>query len=182
MTHPPCRPRHHPQHHPLHHPLRQPRGFLLPAAIFVLVVLSLLGAFAVNISSSQHLASALDVQGAQAQQAARSGMEWAIYQIGPDPNYSGARYCTPAGVSESFTMPAAASSLARFTVTMSCERSLNKDGIKVYRLRATACNQPQAAEPRCPNPGSSSNYVERQLEAAVELACSDSGTPPPVCP
>jgi MSHA biogenesis protein MshP len=57
------------------------RGFSLPTAIFLLVILALLGAFMISLSSTQNVTSAQDVQGSRAYQAARGGMEWALYNL-----------------------------------------------------------------------------------------------------
>ena len=56
-------------------------GFSLPTAIFLLVILALLGAFMVSLSTTQNITSAQDVQGSRAYRAARSGLEWAAGQI-----------------------------------------------------------------------------------------------------
>jgi MSHA biogenesis protein MshP len=60
------------------------RGFSLPTAIFLLVILALLGAFMVSLSTTQNVMSAQDVQGSRAYNAARAGMEWALYNLKPD--------------------------------------------------------------------------------------------------
>jgi MSHA biogenesis protein MshP len=57
------------------------RGFSLPTAIFLLVILALLGAFMVSLSTTQNVMSAQDVQGSRAYNAARAGMEWALYNL-----------------------------------------------------------------------------------------------------
>ena len=57
------------------------RGFSLPTAIFLLVILALLGAFMVSLSTTQNAMSAQDVQGSRAYHAARAGMEWALYNL-----------------------------------------------------------------------------------------------------
>ncbi len=59
----------------------QQAGFLLPAAIFILVILAGLGAYALNISSVQNNASIQDIQGTRAYHAARAGTEWAAHQV-----------------------------------------------------------------------------------------------------
>lgn len=59
----------------------QQAGFLLPAAIFIMVILAGLGAYALNISSVQNNASIQDIQGTRAYHAARAGTEWAAHQI-----------------------------------------------------------------------------------------------------
>jgi MSHA biogenesis protein MshP len=57
------------------------RGFSLVSAIFLLVVIAALGAFAVTVSTTQQQSAALDVMGARAYQAARAGIEWGAYQV-----------------------------------------------------------------------------------------------------
>ena len=57
------------------------RGFALVSAIFLLVILVSLAAFLVNISTSQSITSAQDVQGSRAYHAARAGADWGLYQV-----------------------------------------------------------------------------------------------------
>lgn len=57
------------------------RGFTIVSAIFLLVVLASLGAFIVNISTTQSITSAQDLQGSRAYHAARAGLEWGLYQV-----------------------------------------------------------------------------------------------------
>jgi MSHA biogenesis protein MshP len=57
------------------------RGFSLPTAIFLLVILALLGAFMVSLSTTQSAMSAQDVQGSRAYLAARGGVEWFAGQV-----------------------------------------------------------------------------------------------------
>ncbi len=52
------------------------RGFTLVQAIFILVVLALLGAAMVRLLGGQSATSTLAVQQARAYQAAQSGLEW----------------------------------------------------------------------------------------------------------
>ena len=53
----------------------------LIGAIFILVIVSLLGKFLVNISSVQRQTSILALQSARAYQAANAGLEWGIAQV-----------------------------------------------------------------------------------------------------
>jgi MSHA biogenesis protein MshP len=151
--------------------LRRSRGFTIVAAIFLLVVLSALGAAIVIISTSQQIGSALDVQGTRAYQAARAGIEWGLYQrlqdtwapaLQPTPPLPANDPCSTTQTS-SFTFPAAAATLAGFTVTVSCTAIVDttNSGPTVATITAVACNQ--AACPAAP----SSNYIERQI--AVKL-------------
>jgi MSHA biogenesis protein MshP len=61
------------------------QGFIMVAAVFLLVVLASLGAFMVSFSTTQHLTSAQDIQGSSAYWAARAGMEWAVGSIDLSP-------------------------------------------------------------------------------------------------
>ncbi|MGC8165076.1 hypothetical protein ACP3WT_25875, partial [Salmonella enterica] len=48
--------------------------------MFVLVVLSVLGAAIARLGWTQQISSAQDMEGARAQRAANSGAEWGLYQ------------------------------------------------------------------------------------------------------
>ena len=90
--------------------MKFPRGFAIVSAIFILVVLSVLGAAMVSLSTSQHLGSAQDVQGARAYQAARSGVEWGLYQVQSTAAYAfsygdGTAMPLAVGVPEIFSLP-----------------------------------------------------------------------------
>jgi MSHA biogenesis protein MshP len=164
---------------------RHLRGFAIVSAIFILVVLAALGAFIVAISGDQQVGAALDVQGVQAYQAARSGIEWGVYRVQQSPtaaspyNFS---YGTPTGavgsadpntrVCPGAVLPTAASTtsfaptasaLASFTITVTCTPTTDASGgPRIYVVQSTACNQPNAgACPNIVNPGS--RYVERRL-------------------
>lgn len=56
------------------------RGFALVSALFLIVVLSALGAFLVNMVAVQHATPAMRVRAARADYAARSGMAWAVHR------------------------------------------------------------------------------------------------------
>jgi MSHA biogenesis protein MshP len=60
---------------------RSQLGFLLPAAIFLLVILAGLGAYAVNINSVQQQSGVQDIQSTRVYHTARGVMEFGIYQI-----------------------------------------------------------------------------------------------------
>ena len=55
-------------------------GIALLSAIFLLVVLAALGAYAVRLSGVQQQSTALAIRSAQALHAARSGFEWAAHR------------------------------------------------------------------------------------------------------
>jgi MSHA biogenesis protein MshP len=154
-------------------PLMRSRGFALAAAIFLLVILTLLGAFIINISAGQHIGQALDIEGERAWQAANAGMDWTRYEIAA----SGAcpANTTWGGSQYSLAFPGT-QTLTSFAATVECYlvESTNVNGVatSVFEIRVTACNRPQAAEPRCPGDAASIaslGYVERQLQGLVGL-------------
>jgi len=57
------------------------RGFSLITAIFLLVVLSALGAMMLTFFAAQQQSAAIDALGSRAFQAARTGAEWGTFQI-----------------------------------------------------------------------------------------------------
>jgi MSHA biogenesis protein MshP len=150
------------------------RGFAIVSAIFILVVLAALGAFIVNISTSQQIGSALDVQGVRAYQAARAGIEWGMYRVLQDANFgantpdqntnqlslsSGCQSTLP-GSPTTTPITLTATTLSSFSVTVSCfatHDGTNK-GPWVYSIQSTACSQSP-----CPNTSPGNLYVERRL-------------------
>lgn len=160
--------------------MRGERGFAIIAGVFILVVLSALGAFMLHISGMQHISSAWDLQGAQAYQAAHAGIQWGLQRVNATAAYNFS-YGSPASAvdaagpnlracpaaTSSFTLPAA--TLSGFTVTVTCTATTDANGgPTVYSLTATACNQAisgwTATTTACPNatnPGTF--YVERQI-------------------
>ena len=147
------------------------RGFAIVSAIFILVVLAGLGAFMVSISSSQHIGSALDVQGVRAYQAARAGIEWGLFQVNATPAYNFS-YGTPATAVGAATPNSRACAPANgsfdtlgFRVTVACvEMDAGNGGPTIYTLTATACDQPTGGA--CPNTiNPNILYIERRLVA-----------------
>ena len=149
-------------------------GFSIVTAVFLVVVLALLGAFIVSVTGLQQWSHALDVQGVRAYQAARAGVEWAAWQA-LDPNNTVGAALPPCPASPT-NLSGLASSLSPFTVTVTCGASTSTEGnrdVRVYQITATACNQPP-----CPNPAPATGYVERRLEAVLSK-CKDPTAPGP---
>ncbi len=128
-------------------------GFSIVTALFLVVVLSALAVAVMSLTTAQQTSSALDVLGARAYEAARSGVEYGLYQR----QINGS--CV---ASRSFPLGA---TLSSFTVTVLCTvnatpgmgASLNQTSVT-----ATACNQPAAGV--CPNPAPTSpDYVQRTV-------------------
>ena len=136
---------------------RSQKGFLVMAAIFLLVVVGAFIGYVATQSNAQQVASILDLQSARAMQAARAGIEWAAYQI----MQNGAN-C--AGASTTLTF--AGTTLADFSATVTCTSNSVTEGagtIVVYQLVSNACNVPA-----CPNATTTaSTYVERQVSLTI---------------
>lgn len=130
-------------------PLTQ-RGFSIVAAIFLLVVLSALGAFMLTFSTVQHTTSAQDLQGSRAYQAARAGVEWGAYRA----------LVNAACPFAATTLPPLAGTLGTFTVTVQCQSTPYTEGTfngSVHTITSTAREGVVG----------STNFVERQLQATL---------------
>lgn len=131
-------------------------GFVLPAAIFLLVILGALGAYMVSLSRTSHISSALDIQGGRAYQAARAGIEWGAWQV-VDPQ---AIQPSPTPCPASPTALTLSGTLVAFTVNVSCARTLATDGadsVTIYQITSTA-TAGVAGEV---------DYVERQIQSTL---------------
>jgi len=139
------------------------QGVGLVTAIFLLVILSSLAVALLAVSTSNQRASALDVQGARAYQAARAGIEWGMYQN----LRTASRRCDAA---YTFALPTA-SSLNGFIVTVTCTRLRDfapddPAALDRWVIAATACNL-QPAGGSCPNPSNNPDYVQRRIEVKL---------------
>jgi MSHA biogenesis protein MshP len=131
-------------------------GFAIVSAIFILVVLAALGGFIATVATTQHVGSALDVMGARAYQAARSGTEWGLYQA---VKASSCVASTDIGV------------VGGVAVTVSCSVIAAGDAVElglgsIYSIKAVACTSPTGTT--CPGAAATTNYVERSLTVLVE--------------
>lgn len=136
------------------------RGFSLVSAIFLLVVIAALGAFALTLSSTQQQSAALDVVGARAYQASRAGVEWGAYQVLQAPGAAFATACRAAPTNQA--LAALPGTLAGFAVTVGCVATVHDEaGVArtVYQLTSTATLGAVATP----------DYVERQMTATIAL-------------
>jgi len=138
-------------------------GFSLISAIFLLVVVTLLGAYVVTLATSQHTAEALDVEGARAYQAARAGVDWGAWQLLQAPAGAFSTACNGAAYATPISQPLAglAGTLSGFAVQVQCGSAATTEAgtnVRVYRMTVTASKG---------NLGSLF-YVERQLQATLE--------------
>ena len=132
------------------------KGFALASAIFLIVMLAVLGAAMVYVSTVSHTTSAMDVESARAYQAAKAGIEWGVYM----------ELINHSCVASTSIVPPAPT-LSTFTVTVNCTSTTNGNTnppVTIYRIISTACNQPNAGN--CPGLAGSMDYVERQIRAS----------------
>ena len=147
-------------------------GFIIPAAIFLVVVLAALGAYALTISTAQHLSSAQDVQGSRAYHAARSGLEWGIYQALDPTNTTAVAPPNPPWPNFP-ACPAAVLAINGFNVAVVCvSADFNENttvrSIRVYSITATATSGTFATPGR----------IERQLQVTLSKCRATDGAPP----
>lgn len=158
------------------------RGFSIVSAIFLLVVLGVLGAAIVRFSGTQSITSAQDVQGSRAYHAARAGLEWGIYQVlapdsaPPAPDsaaWPGMQACPVAVLAP----------IEGFAVTLTCERfpagAVTGSGAPVYNesgdVRSIIVYQLTAKSSS--GTVGTVNYVERQISATVSNCRAKDGDP-----
>jgi MSHA biogenesis protein MshP len=128
---------------------RAQRGFAMVAAIFLMVVLALLGGLMVTMSNSQQISAVRDTLGTRAYYAARAGIEWGAYQA----LQAGSCPATAA-------LPGAAAATG-FSVQVACSASGPYDeggtSVTLYRITSTASTGTLGQH----------DHAERQLQAVV---------------
>ena len=142
---------------------QQQRGFALVAAVFIVVVLALLGIMIVTIGGVQRATTSAAVQGARAYHAARTGIEWGVYQaLNNTVPTCGAAPSTP--TTNTFNL--AVAGLDGFAVSVVCSytehRETDKD-IRIFVINSMATSGGFG------NP----DYVSRRIQVTVTDA------PPP---
>lgn len=129
-------------------------GFSLPVAIFVIVVLALLGTMMVTIGGVQRATAAAAAQGARAYHAARAGVEWGIYRT-----IVGGTACTAAGgILGNFSL--AVTGLNGFNVMVSCAQTSHSEHGATVRVVAITSVATYGAF-------GDADYVSRTLHATV---------------
>jgi MSHA biogenesis protein MshP len=162
------------------------RGFGLVAAIFLLVVLALMGAFIASITGMQQSSSQLDLLGVRAYDSARAGMEWGAHQVLDPNNALNPATCAPVVMPSCPASPShlngLGGSLSGFTVSVTCAQTADTSegnrSVRAFQIVATACNQPSGGA--CPNAAPGVGYVERQLQATLSK-CKDPTAAAPRC-
>jgi MSHA biogenesis protein MshP len=136
------------------------RGFALVAAIFIVVVLAMLGIMMVTIGGMERATASAAVQGTRAFYAARSGVEWGTFgALNNTVPTCGAAPSAP--TTNTFNL--AVTGLNGFTVSVVCIYTTHKersDTYNVYVITSTATS------------GSfgDADYVSRTLQVTVTNA------------
>lgn len=130
---------------------RRQAGLLLPVALFLLVVLSALGAYAVRMTVLTSMATAQDMLGVNAYLAARAGNEWAAYQINqPDLAEPTMQSC-----------PARTLVINGFTVQVSCSSQSYVDNgsqdVQIYQVTSVATK----------GVAGTAEYIERRVNLII---------------
>ena len=138
-------------------------GFGAIAAIVILVILAVMGAAIVGISTAQQISSAEDIMSAKAWQAARAGNEWGLYKA--------LNSTTPADTwktCSNLTQTIDLTADTGFYVTVTCNSWAFNEGestpgvarvVRVFRITAVAC--PAATCPAIDASAAGLGYIER---------------------
>lgn len=146
------------------------RGFALMLALFLIVTLAALGLYMVTVSTGQVQAAAQDEQATRAYQAARAGLERAVYQrlITTAPtntaNFATTTVFTNPGLGP---LPGRAGFRAEATCTLVGTESEGSTTVHVYEIVVLACNTGNTACTPSPATPASPGYVERALTVRV---------------
>ncbi len=125
-------------------------GFGIVTAIFILVVLGLLGGYMVRVSGVEHATTTYTLQSTRAYQAARAGLGWAISKI------SAGGSCADVNAQTALTLP----DLTGFTVTLTCTLTTTIEGSTspaIYQINALSQLGTYG----------SADYVSRELEVSI---------------
>lgn len=137
------------------------RGFTAVSALFILVVLSVLGAAMVHFSTAQHTTSTQDLQGSRALSAARAGSDWVVASIMASEVNNTPQYACPAVSPFPFS---------GFTLSITCSHSTHDEEgqrIRVYSISTTASAGGAVG---------TSTYIERRVDTVVATCrISDDG-------
>lgn len=111
--------------------MKRQHGFSIITAIFILVVLALLGGYMVKLSTVQTTSFNLVLQGARAYQAARSGIEWSLGRL------ANGGSCSDINAQTAMSF----SGLSGFSVKLGCSSQSYSESIQTltfYRVNAQA--------------------------------------------
>jgi len=133
------------------------KGFTLVTAIFVMVVMGLIGMYMVTLTGSQQATTIMALQGARALNAARAGIEWGVNRA----FFDTAAACSAAPAATTTPMTLAGTGLNGFRVEVRCSYTQHRergDSFCVFQLEAVA-RSGSLAQPR--------DYVQRRLRTTI---------------
>ncbi len=137
------------------------QGFSLISAIFILIVLAALGAYMVTIGGTNRATTSAAMQGARAYQAARSGIEWAVYLVLTASDKDTARTnCDTTINGNNFTLNV--TGLNGFTINTLCGYTRHSqqgtDNVTVYTITSTATSGGSYGD---------IDFVQRRISATI---------------
>jgi len=123
------------------------KGITLVGAIFVLIIVSLLGQYLIKITGVQRQTSIMTLQSARAYQAANAGIEWGIDRVVNSASCVGSTELTP--------------DIGNFTTTVLCNTvgTYNEDGTEVTIYQITTESEYGSY--------GQIDYVSRELETII---------------
>lgn len=134
-------------------------GFILPIGIFFLLILGTLSALMVQVTIASYTASAIRLESARAEQAAKLGMQAGLYAVYKTKDCLGATFDAVPG-------------LTNFKIAWTCDCTYffeNKKRKKICQIISTACSLRPKECPTKDNPTiQDPRYVERQQVRLVE--------------
>lgn len=137
------------------------RGFALMMAIFMIVTLAAIAVYLVTISTGQIEAATQDEQSTRAYQAARTGVDWAAFQLLRNPTSGFSTGCAGGASSQTLTLTLG---LNGFYAEVACTKvGSEAEGavtLQIYRVTVTGCNS-------SPCGTVAPTYVERQLQLTL---------------
>jgi len=134
--------------------LKKQQGFSIMSALFIVVILALIGSYIVSVGALTSASGNLVIQGEKAYWAANSGLEWGIYSVAPSGG-SGPYNCPTSPTTLTFTQ----NGLKGFKSVVTCSQSSFTEGGTTYNMFQIT-SQGQFGT-------SGSDYAFRQLYATI---------------
>jgi len=108
-------------------------GSALVIAIFVLVIMTLIGSALIRMQSSGAETVVYEVMGTRAYATAQTGLQWQLTQIFPL-NTSGVTLCSTNIIEPVIS---ATAGLENCEIAISCDHSISHDGVQYYTISST---------------------------------------------
>jgi len=126
------------------------QGFSIVVAVFILVVLGLLGSYMVRMFGVQQTTSTYALQGARAYQAARAGLSWGAARI------SAGGSCSDVIAQNALSFPG----ITGFTVAFTCTSTAYKEGSDTPRIYLINAQSEYGTY-------GTADYVSREMEMTI---------------